>query len=197
MSKHPTFPFILDRAQTLSIGRLNAWGVLTPGQSRSGVIYWGEADDRQASVGYFASVSREAGQAYIHFRYAYDGEQIQWRVPLVCVPANIGKGLVWFFRCPITGKRCKKLHLVNGRFVHRSAIRGAMYKRQTESKKWRSVSRLFDLHDLRAGVWDEIHKPYFKAEYRGKETRRCARLIRKLQRAESGVNVEQVLRSLR
>lgn len=197
MPKHPTYPLILDRCYTVSIGNFRRWGALSPGRYASGSIYWGEEGERRASVGYCAVIGREPGQAYIQFNYNYDGEPMQWRVSLLSLPANIGKGIVWFFRCPITGQRCKKLHLVDGRFIHRSAVRGAMYKQQTESKKWRLVSRLFDLHDLRAGVWDEIHKPYFKAEYRGKETRRCIRLMRKLRRAESGVNVEQVLLSLR
>lgn len=197
MPKHPTYPLIIDRCYTVSIGNFRRWGALSPGRYQNGSIHWGEEGERQASVSYCAVIGREPGQAYIQFNYTYDGEPMQWRVSLLSMPANIGKGLVWFFRCPITGQRCKKLHLIDGRFMHRSAVRGAMYKRQAESKKWRLVSRLFDLHDLRASVWDEIHKPNFKAEYRGKETRRCGRLIHKLQRAESGVNVEQVLHSLR
>lgn len=197
MPKHPTYPLILDRCYTVSIGNFRRWGALSPGRYQSGSIHWGEEGERQASVGYCAFIDLAPGKAYIQFNYNYDGEPMQWRVPLLSMPANIGKGLVWFFRCPITGQRCKKLHLVDGRFMHRSAVRGAMYKRQAESKKWRLVSRLFDLYDVQAGVWDEIHKPHFKAEYRGKETRRCVRLMRKLRRAESGMNVEQVLSSLR
>lgn len=112
--------------------------------------------------------------------------KVQYRVSLVSAPTNIGKGLVWFFRSSFTGQRCKKLHLIEGWFMHRSAVRGAMYKRQTESKKWRLVSRFFDMHEIEEAVFEEMQKPYFKAGYRGKETRRYSRLVRKVEKAERG-----------
>ena len=197
MAKTPTFPLIIDRCLTVSIADLKRWGCLKPGNYRSGTVYWDRGGEREASVGYIVSLSLEFEQAYIQFNYTYDGQSVQYRVPLIPVPANIGKGLVWFFRCPFTGQRCKKLHLIEGRFMHRSAVRGAMYKRQTESKKWRLVSRFFDMHDVHAEVWEAIRKPYFKMTYRGKETHRFVRLMRKDERAERGVNVREVFLALR
>ncbi|MEZ4941150.1 MAG: hypothetical protein R3D58_09790 [Saprospiraceae bacterium] len=197
MAKTPTFPLILDRCYTVSIGDMKRWGSLVPGQYKSGSVYWERAGSREASVGYFAFISREPGQAYIQFNYTCDGEQIQWRVPLLSVPSNLGKGLVWFFRCPVTGKRCKKLHFIDRRFMHRSAVRGAMYKRQTESKKYRKLNRFFDAYEIGADVLAEMEKPYFKEEYQGKPTRRCLRLIRKAERVERRVNVREVFRLFR
>ena len=197
MAKTPTFPLIIDRCLTVSIADLKRWGCLKPGNYRSGTVYWDRGGEREASVGYIISLSVEFEKAYIQFNYAYDGQPVQYRVPLIPVPANIGKGLVWFFRCPFTGQRCKKLHLIEGRFMHRSAVRGAMYKRQTDSKRWRLVNRFFDMHDIQADVWDAVNKPYFKAEYRGKETRRFSRLIRKVERVERGMNFRKVMWALR
>ena len=197
MAKTPTYPLIIDRCLTVSIADLKRWGCLKPGNYRSGTVYWERGGEREASVGYIVSLSIEFEQAYIQFNYTYDGQPVQYAVPLIPVPANIGKGLVWFFRCPFTGQRCKKLHLIEGRFMHRSAVRGAMYKRQTDSKKWRLVNRFFDMSEIQADVWNAMQKPYFKAEYQGKETRRYTRLIRKVERAERGVNVREVFLALR
>lgn len=197
MAKSPTYPLIIDRCLTVSISDVKRWGCLNPGYYRSGSVYWGQGGERVASVGYIVSLSVEPGQAYIQFNYSYDDQPVQYRVPILSAPANIGKGLVWFFRCPLTGQRCKKLHLVNGRFMHRSAVPGAMYKRQTDSKKWRLVNRFFDMSEVQADVWNAMQKPYFKAEYRGKETRRFTRLIRKVERAERGVDVRKVFSALR
>jgi len=183
MAKSPTFPLILDRCYTVSIGDLKRWGCLNRGQWRNGSVYWEQGGRRVASIGYMAFISSEPREAYIQFNYNYDGQPVQWRVPMLSVPANIGKGLVWFFRCPVTGKRCKKLHLIDGRFMHRSAVRGAMYRRQTESKEWRKTTRYFDAYDTGAAIMQEIEKPYFKEMYRGKPTRRAAFLLRKGQRA--------------
>lgn len=196
MAKTPTFPLIIDRCLTVSIADLKRWGCLKPGVYRSGTVYWEQGAERVASVGYTACLNIELGATYLHFNYSHDGQPVQYTVPLIPVPANIGKGLVWFFRCPFTGQLCKKLHLIEGRFMHRSAVRDAMYKRQTESKKWRKVSRFYDMHDVHAEVWQVIKKPYFKMKYRGKVTRRFARLVRKEERAERGVNVREVFLAL-
>lgn len=197
MAKTPTFPLIIDRCLTVSIADLKRWGCLKLEYLKSGSVYWGRGGERFASIGYQSLVSVALGETFIQFNYAYDGQPVQYRVPLIPVPANIGKGLVWFFRCPFTGQRCKKLHLIEGRFMHRSAVRGAMYKRQTDSKKWRLVNRFFDMSEIQADVWNAMQKPYFKAEYQGKETRRYTRLIRKVERAERGVNIREVFLALR
>ena len=197
MAKTPTFPLIIDRCLTVSIADLKRWGCLKLEYLKSGSVYWGRGGERFASIGYQSLVSVALGETFIQFNYAYDGQPVQYHVPLIPVPANIGKGLVWFFRCPFTGQRCKKLHLIEGRFMHRSAVRGAMYKRQTDSKKWRLVNRFFDMSEIQADVWNAMQKPYFKAEYQGKETRRYTRLIRKVERAERGVNIREVFLALR
>ena len=197
MAKAPTFPLIIDRCLTVSIADLKRWGCLKPGNYRSGTVYWERGCEREASVGYVVSLSVEFEQAYIQFNYAYDGQPVQYRVPLIPVPANIGKGLVWFFRCPFTGQRCKKLHLIQGRFIHRSAVRSAMYRQQTLTKRGRLVSRYLDLFEFKSSVLEEIEKPYFKETYRGKMTGRCAQWLRKIERAEKRVNERDIFRALR
>lgn len=107
MAKSPTFPLILDRCHTVSIGDMKRWGSLHPGQYRNSSVYWEQGGKRVASVGYIAFISPVPGEAFIQFNYTYGGEPVQWRVPLLSVPANIGKGLVWFFRCPVTATRKK------------------------------------------------------------------------------------------
>jgi len=52
--------------------------------------------------------------------YKLDGKPINYKVDLVNVPSNIGKGVVWFFVCPMTGKKCRKLYLVDTYFTSRS-----------------------------------------------------------------------------
>lgn len=197
MAKTPTFPLEIDRCLTVSIADLKRWGCMEKEVFRSGTVYWERGGERVASVGYTVCLNVDFGLTFLQFDYSHDGQPVQYRVSLVSAPANIGKGLVWFFRCPFTGQRCKKLHLIEGRFMHRSAVRGAMYKRQTESKKWRLVSRFFDMHDVHAEVWEAIRKPYFKMTYRGKETRRFVRLMRKDERAERGVSFQKVMAALR
>jgi len=197
MAKTPTFPLIIDRCLTVSIADLKRWGCLKLEYLKSGSVYWGRGGERFASIGYQSLVSVALGETFIQFNYAYDGQPVQYAVPLIPVPANIGKGLVWFFRCPFTGQRCKKLHLIQGRFIHRSAVRSAMYRQQTLTKRGRLVSRYLDLFEFKSSVLEEIEKPYFKETYRGKMTGRCAQWLRKIERAEKRVNERDIFRALR
>ena len=48
------------------------------------------------------------------------------------VPSNLEEGIVWYFLCPETGKRCGKLYLQGTRFLHREAAKGAMGQRILE-----------------------------------------------------------------
>lgn len=196
MAKTATFPLIIDRCLTVSIADLIRWGCLKTGLSRSGTVHWEQAGKQVASIGYRSVVSTVPGQSCIQFDYRHDGQPVQYTVPLVSAPANIGKGLIWFFRCPFTGQRCKKLHLIQGRFMHRSAARHAMYKQQTTSKRWRLINRFFDVYELQQTTFEALHKPGFKEKYRGKETRRFARLIRQIEKAEKRVNVREALLAL-
>jgi hypothetical protein len=196
MAKTATFPLIIDRCLTVSIADLKRWGCLKPGYRLTGIAYWMQGSERVASVGYNSFLAPDADGSFITFDYRHDGQPVKLHLPLISAPANIGKGRVWFFRCPATGQRCKKLHLINGRFMHRSAVREAMYKQQTQSKKWRQISRFFDMYEIQEAVLAELTKPGFKEKYRGRETRRLTQLIRKVEKAGKGVNVRDVFLSL-
>src|SRR3712207_7033580 len=50
---------------------------------------------------------------------------------------------VWYFRCPLSGKRACKLYLIDGYFVHRTAVGGILYKSQTYSKQTRAFLKPF------------------------------------------------------
>ena len=62
---------------------------------------------------------------------------------LTSIPSNLGKGVVWYFICPFTWKRCRKLYLLDERFMHRSALPSEMYECQTQSKKWRGIDKIY------------------------------------------------------
>jgi hypothetical protein len=67
--------------------------------------------------------------------YTCDGEPYKYDIQLTSIPSNLGKGSIWFFICPLKLKRCSKLHLINGSFMHRSNLPTGMYECQTKSKK--------------------------------------------------------------
>jgi len=101
------------------------------------------------------------------------------------MPSNLGKGLVWFFICPKTGKRCKKLHLYNSYFYHRTAFNGCMYQSQTLSKKARELDKIFSCYFKSEKLYSELYKKHLKKKYAGKPTKKYLSLTQQIAKAES------------
>lgn len=113
------------------------------------------------------------------------GESVQGlyiqKIEMVSRKSNINNGLIWYFICPKTGKRCSKLYLYRGLFLHRSAI-PCNYSDQNEARKYRLLKRMFRVENGLTG--DEIFKKHFKTKYAGKYTKRYLRIIAKIQREQ-------------
>ncbi|RUA07181.1 MAG: hypothetical protein DSY82_08590, partial [Flavobacteriia bacterium] len=108
-----------------------------------------------------------------------------YKVELVSLPSNIGKGQVWYFLCPQTNKRCRKLYSIDGYFLHREAFKGCMYESQVKSKKQRQFEKEFGTYFKIDDLYDELYKKYSKNTYAGKPTRRYLRIIKQIQKAEN------------
>jgi len=103
---------------------------------------------------------------------------------LVSVPSNIGKGVVWFFICPNTSKRCRKIYLGDTYFLHRRAFKGCFYEKQTYSHKNRQLYKYFEAEFGIDKVYEQIYSKHFKKEYAGKPTKRYLKLKRQIQQAD-------------
>jgi hypothetical protein len=126
MPKFPTFPTIYDNCKTVSISDLKRWEYLKPNQFKSGLITWSINGNKSGSISIRTNTNSE--NPYLELDYKCNETPINYRVQLVSIPSNLGKGVVWFFICPRTGKRCRKLHLADIYFYHRSASADACMK---------------------------------------------------------------------
>jgi len=194
MPKFPTFPTLYNECKQLSISSLKRWGYLTPGPCKSGTITWSRGEDERKEVmgeiGIKTNMS--ADSPYIELNYACNSKSINYQVQLISIPSNIGKGKVWFFICPSTGKRCRKLYLADTYFYHRSAFRGCMYETQTYSQKNR---RLFNLYDTAFGAdkaYEQIYSKHFKKYYKGKPTKRYSKLLKATEHKISQREIEML-----
>jgi hypothetical protein len=176
------FPLILDECLTLNVSSFKG---LKPGHITNGVITWYRGNTKRGSVDFFVyALGTGAGQAALQLDYTYEGKPIQVKIELICTRSNLGegKGLIWFFKCPVTGRKCRKLHLVDGRFVHRTALVGAFYEIQTYSHKTVILKRMFDACFVPYSNNKEMERRYFKPTYKGKNTRSHERLLRQEER---------------
>ena len=103
---------------------------------------------------------------------------------MVSIPSNLGKGHVWYFLCPLTGKRCRNLYLVGERFLHREAFTGCLYEKQTYSSSRRSLNKLFEKAFGAETLYAQLYKNHFKTHYAGKPTKRYERLMKKIRETE-------------
>lgn len=73
------------------------------------------------------------------FYWDYEGEHRKVTVSLCSEPSNLGKGQVWYFLCPYTGRKCRTLFL-NGKVIASRYAFCHVYSYQNESRINRLLS---------------------------------------------------------
>lgn len=184
MARWSNSPTILDDCKTISISKLLQWGYLTPNRITKAVIRWTYGNgEPSGSVGILAYLVGD--ERYIELDYTTEGVAVRYRIPLETLPSNLGKGVVWFFRCPKTGKRCKKLHLAGRYFYHRTAFSDCFYEKQTKSHRERAFHQYFASIFVVEESLKKMAAKYFKRYYNGIATKRYKRLFDKIEEAQS------------
>ena len=178
MSRFRTFPDLYDEMKTIRISYLNRNNLLKHGFKTSGVLTWGSKGEVTSSISF--SVMNRSVNPVITLEYTSNSKPISYNVQLVSIPSNLGKGVVWYFICPVTKKRCRKLYLCSGYFYHRTAFKGCMYEKQTYSHNTRSlgiqVDRLFGSDK----AFEQIYSKYFKKTYNGRKTKKYEKLLKQI-----------------
>ncbi len=174
---------LIDEALQFSIKDLRLLKYFEGHCYKGGMLYWKLHNERTASIG--IAVNTFAESPYLELNYNSNQIPVNYRVQLDSIPSNLGKGIVWFFICPSTGKRCRKLYLGDKHFVSRFAFVNAMYKQQTKSHKSRKFSKAFDKLFEGDELYDKIFSSkYFKSHYAGKPTKRYLRLMEQIKQSQ-------------
>lgn len=186
-----SFPTLLDEVRTFSISDLKGWGYLKPDTTKAGTIRWSRNGNETASIHIFSAMIDEP--CFIELSYRCNDEPVKYKVYLTSVPSNLGVGKIWYFRCPHTGKRCRKLYGAGKYFLHREAYPDAMYEKQTYSKQTRvmisQMETLFEIGELN----DELNSKYFTPYYNGKPTKRYQQILLRLKQLQMRANTNKHL----
>mgnify|MGYP001107095974 CR=1 FL=1 len=177
MPKPYTFPTLYDDVLQLSITKLKQWKYLGSEHIKSGTITWSSNGNSTGKIS--IRVNTLCSEPYIELDYRYGGEPRKYKVPLVCVPSNLGKGYLWYFLCPQTHKRCRKLYSIGGYFLHREAFNGCMYETQTFSKSARESIKGMSQWLKTEKLYDQLFEKHFKKTYAGKPTKKYLRIMNK------------------
>jgi hypothetical protein len=183
MPKPHTFPFIFDEARCISISELKKWKYLEMGSIKSGTINWRNRYNEITSRLPIRIVFTENEQ-YLNLNYKCNDNDYDYNIRLISTPSNIGKGRIWCFLCPFTHKRCRKLHLIDERFMHRSALPSGVYSKQIHTKKWRDLEKVYGNYFDVERYYEELYSKHFKKFYNGKPTKRYLKLLEKINDAE-------------
>ena len=182
MGRWGNCPTTIEDLRSFDISFLRKHEYIKPGQYKTGFIIWTSENGIKNSIGIKTVVGDTDGVLIVDYTFR-DDEKINYEIKLITRPSNLGTGLLWFFVCPFTGRVCRKLHLINGYFKHRSALPGLMYQNQIESKKMRDCKRILT-KDFNDELYKEFYRKHLKPMYKGKITKRFARLTKKLNEAE-------------
>lgn len=183
MPKPHTFPTLYDDCLQLDISFLRKQGYLNPDQWKSGTITWSRNGNPTGSIS--IQVNTHSEQPYIELDYKYREEPRNYKVYLTSTPSNLNRGEIWYFICPQTKKRCRKLYLADTYFYHRSAFRGCMYEKQTQSKKSRYLDKTLGVYFRTDQLFEQLYKKHLKKQYAGKPTKKYLRIMEQIQKAES------------
>lgn len=176
MGKEHTCPVILDDLVSISTSSLSGAGMFKE-SGGTGIIKIKMGNRVQMRIAFKISLSLHS--PYILFLIEFNGYTIDFFVNLVKTPSNLGVGYIYYFVCPVSNKRCKKLFLFNNRLMGRNSIDGC-YKSQTYSKKDRDIHKFIENYYLDDEIWKEIYSKYFKTYYKGIPTKRYNKLLSKL-----------------
>lgn len=183
MPKPHTFPTLYNEALQIDISKLKGWGYLDPEQIKNGTINWSRNGNPTGSIS--IKVNTHSEQPYIELDYKYRDEPRNYKVYLTSTPSNLNRGEIWYFLCPQTNKRCRKLYSIGGYFLHREAFNGCMYETQIQSKKYRLLDKTFGAYFKSDTLYRELYKKDFKKTYAGKPTKKYLRIMEQIQKAES------------
>lgn len=173
---------ILDYCRRLSIAYLKSNGYLTLCSSQFGSIVWGDSN-----AGIFIKVVMHHTTGYARLTYFISGNCLRYCIKIVSRKSNLGKGLIFFFQCPVTGNLCRKLFLINKVFSHYKSDPNTMYLSQTYSKQALVIKKQLDYIACYKKSIDNL-PPYFKTHYKGKKTRRMKILKSKIKKARIAYN---------
>ncbi len=123
-------------------------------------------------------------EAYLQLDYNCDGVSINYKVEIVSIPSNLGKGQIQYFLCPKTFKNCRKLYLVQTYFYHRDAFKSSMYECQTQSKKTRVLNGTVGAYFKVDSYYEQLHKKHLKKTYAGKSTKKYLWLMEQIKKVE-------------
>ena len=176
MPKPSTYPFTYEDCKSIEIKLLKKNKYLLPNEINKSTVRWHLNEETTGRLQMV--VNTQTDEPYMELIYKLNEENIQYKVQLHTEKSNLGKGNVWYFICPFTNKRCRKLYLVHKYFAYRNRYKGVFYEKQILSKSNRKSLGLFRKIDQINEAIEETKSKHFRRYYKKVKTKRLNKLRR-------------------
>ena len=115
------------------------------------------------------------------------------RIEMVYVCAKgAASGYVWFFICSMTGIRCRKLILVDGCYIHTSAMKNFYRETKPAWYSGTSLDKLLTKKQREVDALKILERKHFKSQYAGKPTKALIKCIKDIQ-AANGITMHGII----
>jgi hypothetical protein len=136
-------------------------------------------------------VSYELTKHGLFLSFNLGGRSKEQEIEIIIEPSNLGVGEVWYMQCPLTQKKCRKLVLWDGQFVHQSVINNLHYEQQTESSPERSSKKWIRRYNEYQGLQKQQMSKHYKPAYAGRSTKKAVQATRALHRYAIAIQNEK------
>jgi hypothetical protein len=174
MPRPSNYPIAYEDCKSIEIKILKKNNYLESNQLNECIIRWYINEETTGRMQLI--VNTLSANPYIELSYALNEEGIQYKVQLIKEKSNLGIGDIWYFICPFTNKRCRKLYLLNKYFSHRNRFKGVFYEKQILSKSNRKILGIFSKIDQINNAIEETESKHFRRYYKKTKTKRLVKL---------------------
>src|SRR5690606_6313544 len=191
MAKTPTFPALVSDTFCVDLSVLKDWGLLKPFLKSEGVYNDIRDGYQKGSISFFLDTG---AMPYCILSGNYRGIPFENTIKLAVKNSNLipqhGKftklSKIYYFICPITGKRCRKLYVMGAQFGCAKAL-NFYYSQQIKSKKQFVFEAVYKSIGGLERLMEEKYAPRIRRSYNGKITRRYKALLKREKKLEESL----------
>lgn len=183
MGRHSTGAQTIGQALRIELSYLLKQGYIKKGYGYTGLMSWNNGSNISVKTLYTDK------EKYVQLTYSNKSNHFDYKIELITIPSNLGKGELLYFVCPVTYKPCRILYLAYNSeiFKSRSAYKNRIYyDQQIDSKLNRHINRYFELEKRLEKHTTKIKKTHYK----GNKTR----TLKKFERLQTSIEKEDFLR---
>ncbi len=183
MGRNSTWAYTTDKCRKLDLGWLLKNKYIAKDKEVKGVLSWMDESD----AGFESSLT--TNEKYLRMQYTITKRSgakthYDYKIELVTVPSNLGKGEILYFECPESGKRARILYSAYGhdKYIHRDWYLEKYSKRIYYNSQ---LCSKYDYHNTRYHALDRkindlldelFNTKHRKTHYRGEPTKDHQRL---------------------